>query len=414
MGMKKIISRLAFLSFCGQIPVHAQQTMVVSRGSVVTVQSGADMYISGGINLDDQSKLFNEGTVTISNPGSTTIDFKDISTTSYRYGSGKFIFAGQGNQRLLSANQFGQIEINNGGLDLASDISSGYWTLNSGKINTGSYFVIVGSADGDAISAGQFNEGFSKSWINGKMRRFVNPSATNSYLFPVGDYSKVNIAMMNDLSNHPLTGIRFINASFTSRSGNDGGLNISLPGKTCTGVCNGGVWHLQPNADPTSGHYSLQLFINGFTGLENKEFSIINRPDASVNAAEWLIPSGDPVAGNSSLYVSRNRLSSFGQFGIGIITRVTPVISNTETGKTNSLKVYPNPVIDKEFYVEYKGGKINGLKLIAGDGKIVACNFNLQKSGQLRVTLPFLLAKGIYTLQIDTENGLHSTLISLQ
>ena len=412
--MKKIISWLAFLTFCSQLPLLAQQTMLVSRGSVVTVQSGATMYINGGLNLDDQSKLFNEGNITVSSSGNTTADFKDISTSSYRYGSGKFEFTGLGNQRLLTANQFGHIEINNGGLDLASDITSGYWTLNSGKINTGPYFAIVSSADEDAVRAGLVNEGFTRSWINGNLRRYINSSTVNRYLFPVGDHSEVNMAIMNDLSNHPLTGIRFINASFTPKPGNDGGLKINMPGKTCTGVCSGGVWHLQPDADLAGGHYSLQLFINGFTGLENKEFSIINRPDASVNAIEWLIPSGDPGASNSGLYISRNRISSFGQFGIGIISRVVPVISYTEAGKTNLLKVYPNPVIDKEFYVEYTGGKINGLKLISGDGKIVACNFNLQKAGQVKVSLPFLLAKGIYTLQIDSENGLHSTLISLQ
>ena len=412
--MKRLIALSVVIALGCQYTLKAQQVIVAASGSIISVQSGAIVYVNGGVSLDDRSKLFNEGSVTINQTGTSAADFKDISATSYQYGGGKFLFSGTGIQHLQSANYFGQIELNNGGLDLASDISSVKWTLNSGRINTGAFHAIVLSTDANAFRAGQSNEGFSNSWINGNLRRYVNPNSVNSYVFPIGDERKVNIAQMDDLEVNPLTGIQFINASFTSKPGNDQGLNISLPGKALTSICNEGIWRLVPDVLPMGGNYTLKLFINGFAGAENSDYSIVRRPLASYNAGEWVIPSGDPGAVLKGRYASRNRVDAFGQFGIGIITRVAPIIDYTNTIRTNSLKVFPNPVINNEFYVAFKGGKIKAIKLLADDGKTVACNFNLQKQGQLKVTLPVFLSKGIYTLQLDTENGTESTLISLQ
>ena len=413
----KRVSVCLFVLFIGfQINIYAQEAVVAASGSAITVQSGSSMYIGGGMSLADNTILINDGSITLDKSEKGMADFTDHNANTYSYGNGKFVFTGSGIQHILSTNRFNQIVVNNAGLDLLSDVQSNDWLLGSGIINTHGFYVIAASANIDALQADLSNDRFTRSWINGNLRRYIDPVNINSYIFPVGDAKKMNMAEMDNLSADPLRGVQYINASFVPRPGNDGGLNINMPNKTCVAVNNAGVWHLETDAASSDGHYNLKLYLNGFSGPGNNEFMIIQRPNASGNAADWVLPAGkDPqIVGTTERYASKNDISVFGQFGIGLITMVSPVISYTETKKDNSLKVYPNPVINNEFYVQYTGAKVNSLILVAADGKKVACIFNQQKSGQLKVNLPVFLAKGIYTLQLDTDSGLRSKLISLQ
>jgi len=85
---------------------------------------------------------------------------------------------------------------------------------------------------------------------------------------------------------------------------------------------------------------------------------------------------------------------------------------NVET--INSLAVYPNPVSGNMLLVEYNGGKLNQVKLITADGKQLLCKFLFQNSGQFKVSLPAGLAKGSYTLQLATDDGLRNTTLIIQ
>ena len=413
--MKRVTLCLSLLSICN-FSLYAQETVVAASGSSIAIASNGSMYVSGGMVLADNSQLTNDGIVTLDKTVTAKADFTDHTTTAYNYGIGKFVFSGFGTQNILSANRFNQIEVNNNGLDLLSDIQSNNWNLKTGLINTNNFYAIAISTNASAVQADVLNDGFTKSWINGNLRRYIDPVKVNNYLFPVGDAIKLNMAEMNDLSANPLKGVQYINASFGYKPGNDRGLNINQYNKTCVAINNSGVWHLVTDAVPAYGNYNLKLYLNGFTGLGNGEYNILQRPDASASAAEWMLPVGNNVqfAGTTDRYISKNNIAVFGQFGIGIITTVAPVAGYTETKNETALKVYPNPVINNEFYVQYIGTKVNSLTLVASDGKIVACNFNLQKADQLKVTLPVFLAKGIYTLRLNTNTGLQSTLINLQ
>ena len=74
----------------------------------------------------------------------------------------------------------------------------------------------------------------------------------------------------------------------------------------------------------------------------------------------------------------------------------------------------PNPVTNNILFVDYAGGKIDGVKLIAADGKQIACNFSNQSNSQLKVNIPSLIAKGAYTLQLTTNEGIKSSRILVQ
>ena len=79
-----------------------------------------------------------------------------------------------------------------------------------------------------------------------------------------------------------------------------------------------------------------------------------------------------------------------------------------------SLHVYPNPVTNGTLFVEYIAGKITDIKLIAADGKQLACSFTQQANNRLKVNLPMLIAKGSYVLQLNTDGVLKNTMIIIQ
>jgi hypothetical protein len=137
---------------------------------------------------------------------------------------------------------------------------------------------------------------------------------------------------MDNLIAAPLNNVSAITASFGPKPGNDAGLLVNDLGTPYSIVNNGGVWHITPDAEPTSGKYDLFLSFSGFTVLADNSFGIISRPNNSSNAAEWKIPTGSvlPQGGLpgrivSSGFARRNNLSGFSQFGIAMALGALPV-----------------------------------------------------------------------------------------
>jgi hypothetical protein len=103
----------------------AQSGLYATGGAIITVQSGAGLYVNGPISLANTSTLNNAGTVTIARQGVDTADFNDQSVTPYAYGTGKFIFTGTGVQN-VKGGTFNELELNNAsGLKLLSNINIG-------------------------------------------------------------------------------------------------------------------------------------------------------------------------------------------------------------------------------------------------------------------------------------------------
>ncbi|WP_162915578.1 T9SS type A sorting domain-containing protein [Paraflavitalea soli] len=484
-----------------------QDMMKVTSGAVVSVQNGVGLLVAGGIVLDNNSTFKNEGVVTIERKANTTADLTDNSTVAYQYGLGKFVFTGPGAQSLKSINQFERVEVDNMDLNLLSNINVNTWYLKTGKVNTGSFLAIVNNASASAVLADATNTGFTKSWINGVLRRYITPAAVDNYQFPVGDAAKVNLAEMDNLTANPITGVTYVTASFGAKAGNDVGLNVNESGNAYASINNTGVWHLVADANPAGGKYDLKLFFNGFAELADNGFGILRRPEASVNAIDWAAPSGSalPASGMpgrlvADKYARRNSLATFGQFAIGSTLTTLPLellsFSAVKKGNTVVLKwttdneintshfelyragqsaplqyldkttaagsgarqdysytdrkplkgvgfyqlkmvdkdlrytlsklvkvtveemtsfnVYPNPVTGNSLFVDYSGGKITSIKLIAMDGKQVACTYTNQSDRQIRISIPVLPAKGMYSLQLITEEGVRSAMVSIQ
>lgn len=79
-----------------------------------------------------------------------------------------------------------------------------------------------------------------------------------------------------------------------------------------------------------------------------------------------------------------------------------------------SFNVYPNPVTGKMLYVNYSGGKINGIRLFTADGKQIDCNYNNQNNNLLSIDLPYSIAKGVYNLQILSDDGVKIARVIVQ
>jgi hypothetical protein len=344
----KPITFLIVLAMPGMVePIFSQELVRIQNGAMLAVQKNADLTVQGDLILQDGSILVNYGVLNMLNPAGSN-DFVDSSTLSYGYGAGALVFGGSGVQLLSSICTFGRIEVGGTGIGLGSDILAGQWWLVEGLVNNGGYRAIAIGTDSTAVEADPGNAGFSKSWFNGTLRRYLDPAATNNYIFPVGNASGVVPAMLDNLTVTPLSGTAYLDVSFGPKPGTDRGLAVSEDSVPYIAVAPTGVWHLIPDATPTAGAFDLLLSTAGFGGLTDNEFGILRRPDASSTAADWMVPPGSTLpaidsAGRTvaSGYARREHLNGFGQFGIGITS--LPIRSAPDSGGSQVVVVYPNP-----------------------------------------------------------------------
>jgi len=340
---------LFFFSISG-VSLYAQDVMKVQNGAVLTIQNGADIVLLGGISLDNGSTLTNNGTIRLKPNGvSGAANWTDITTTGYNYGTGKVIFNSSSGHLVNSKNIFGRIEIDaSGHVDLASDISTNKLYMVNGKMNTGSsYKAIVLDNTQLAVEADGTNPNFTNSWVNGTLRRYLSPASVNNYIFPVGDATKPNRVVLDNLTASPLNNLNYIDASFGPKPGNDIGLVATENGQPYISVNNSGVWYLVPDVQPTAGTYDALFYFNGFTGLADNSFAIVKRPALSSSAAEWVSPAGSVLPANnqpgrilSPGYARRNSVSNFSQFGIGTFSGALPVtLLNFDAKRLTNVKV---------------------------------------------------------------------------
>ena len=344
---------------------QAQDLLHAQQGATITVQSGASVVVLGGVQLDNGSSLLNNGVIQLKQNGvNGTADWTDHSTTRYAYGSGKLVLNGTGGHTLRSPNTFGSIEVDAPGhVDLGSDIIATSWYLRNGRVNTSDFKAIARGTAALAVEADAANPDFTQSWFNGHLRRYVNPASVNSYTFPVGSSRHANRAVMENLRQHPLDNISYIDAYFSGMTGKEERLMVPENGQAYTALTPGGTWFLVPDRTPASGKYDLLLYFDGFNGLTDNSFGILNRPGAAATASGWTVPEGSVLPANNqpgrlqaSGFARRNAISSFSQFGIGTTSAVhpfyvdarritqTPVKTMKGTGgATVSVLLYPNP-----------------------------------------------------------------------
>jgi len=305
--------------------VRGQEALRVQNGAILTVQSGATLTLNGGITLDNGSTLHHNGIITVKQYGSAgTADWTDNSSTPYGYGSGTTVFNSAAGQTISSPNSFGQITVNNAGLTLDANTTAASWLLVTGVITTNANKLISTSMTALPIHPGADNPGYINAWVNGNIRQYIAPAIVDSYDFPIGNGSQGNLVTLANLTASPLTGTQYLDVYFGAKPGTDAGLIVTEGGNPYIDVNAGGVWHLTPDAEPTGGKFDLLTYFGGFSGLQDNEFALLERPDGSSNAADWTVPVGSslPAEGDAGRtvaggYARRNGLTAFSQWGIG-------------------------------------------------------------------------------------------------
>lgn len=388
--------------------VTAQDVLQASGNTSITVEKNAKVYVGGGILLENNSAMYNSGVVVLAKDFTNQANFTDNTKTRYNYGSGTFIFAGNGVQSIKTNNRFGTLVIDNKGLNLLSDVSSDKWNLRNGVVNTGSNYAIAASQT-DFFSADADNRNFSRSWINGNLRQYISAENVNRYILPVGDAYRVKLCEMDNLSRNPLKGIQYVNVSFARPQSYNSALNLAENEMRYKTVNTAGMWTITPDVKPVSGTYDLKLSLADFTGLWDNRFGLLNR-----SAADWIIPAGSslPAEGNfgrtvSSGFAQRNNISQFSQFAVASMEAVAPDM-------LPSYRVYPDPVTDNEFFIQVKNYQLNSFRMFTADGKEVKVTSATRKDGQVKVNLPVSFTKGTYLIQLDTDKGFRTARIIVQ
>lgn len=324
-----LFSNLVILS----LSLQAQEALYVKNGTTITVLNSSVVSVKGNVTLENGSTLTNQGIIYIGNgtplgAGNLT----DLSLTNGNYGTGKFIFNGTGNQAIKTPHTFSRLEVNGSNLELQSNISAQKWYLQKGYVTTGSFAAIATDPSALAVEADPTNPNFSHGWINGTLRRYITPAAVSSYQFPVGNTTRSNVGVLSNLNTNPLTGLTYVDMQFIPKPGADAGLLVTEGGTTYVSIAPEGVWNISADAAPTGGKYDLQLYFNGFSGLMDNSFGILQRPQGSTNGAHWVRPAGStlPATGAPGKtvadgFAARYGLTSFGQFGIGLTAAALPV-----------------------------------------------------------------------------------------
>ncbi|HEU5166425.1 MAG TPA: hypothetical protein VFU29_12825 [Chitinophagaceae bacterium] len=335
-------------------PCLSQEVLHLNNGSIITVQAGASMNLQGGITLDNGSLLINNGITSLKNNSlANQSNWKDNSVIGALGGTGLVIFNSDLTHQYLGPTHFYNVQINTGSLALNNHFNvENQLYLVKGRITTGINQVVLSNNAASSLLNDVSNVGYVNSWINGNFRRLITNNAS-TYDFPVGSAVRCNLLQF---LNNNISGTNYITTSFGPKPGTDAGLNVVENMAAYASVNNGGVWYLTPDASPSSGKYGLQLYFTGFAGLANNMFGILRRPDASINAADWIVPTGSLLESTngwgrkvSDGFARRYNISSFSQWGIGIMGNIPCVNCTTACtytqgfyGNKNGLACYNN------------------------------------------------------------------------
>ena len=248
-----------------------------------------------------------------------TLDGNNYSTASGIILNGlaaQNINSGGYNLKNLTINNSNGVTVTNNDLKI-----DGTLTLTDGVVTTGGNKVIITDPTSVSISNGS-----TTSFINGNLRRYIGTN-TGTYTFPIGNGSGTSKYHRIDMINNNLSGVSYIDASVGDMPAGDlSALNMTQVGSPLVEVFDR-QWQLTPNAQPSSGSYGVNLYLNGVSGMviDDNNFTVIKRDDGSTSYGDWdthEATTSIPQAGQagrtvSSGYGQKTGFTSFSLFGFG-------------------------------------------------------------------------------------------------
>ena len=217
---------------------------------------------------------------------------------------------------------FGILVINNtNGIVLTDNLTTDKIALIDGIVTTDIHNISVTSTLWSAVAGGS-----NTSFINGNLRRYIT-SNTSTYGFPLGNGTGITNYHKIDLINNNMVGVSYIDAYVSDMTG---GNNMELNTSESTSMIlemADKEWFLTPDAQPSSGDYGVNLYLNGLSGalLQDNNFTVLKRPNGSITYGDWDAfdaTTDIPAAGTNgrtvaSGYGQKTGFDSFSGFGIG-------------------------------------------------------------------------------------------------
>jgi hypothetical protein len=297
------------------------------------------------------------------------------------------LFSGSG------STQFYNLRLNNtnvSGVSLAQDVTvSNNLTFTNGMLSTGTNKLIITNTVVPTIF------GYSNSkFINGNLRHYI-ANNTSTYVFPIGDGTTTTNYKRFDLLNNSLVTTSYITASVanvpqgTPAADVDANLGASATqwGTQLTNVLNSAIWTLTPDAQPTSGTYGVNLYVENVSNLsaaDDDMFCPVKRDDASVTYADWStfsgVPTAIPAAGLAGRiydagagYAQRTGYQEFSLHAIAKASTVLPIkllyFRANYNGTTVDLNWSTTTEINNDYFtIERSADAINFEPILAKDG----------------------------------------------
>jgi hypothetical protein len=321
---------------------------IYNNGAIINITSGAYVHIDGDANggylnltsisngsIDLNGTLEVEGNWINNASGGTVL----INTAP---ANGAIILTGNTNTAMggTRTTQFENLTINKAAAGNTVSLSSagtnetilGALTFSLGKFTTNANFIIVTNTASASLTG--YN---SNSFINGNLRRYITGGVA-SYFFPVGDGTVAINYHIAEIANHTLTGVTYINSSFSS---------LTQAGMTLTELASPylqseGRWLFTPDANPAGGSFDMKLYKINLPGANyiDNQFAIVQRDLGETLATDWdCIPCGIGTPGlNPNGGIGRLTADAFAlrkgmtftstlrnQFAIGTLTGPLPI-----------------------------------------------------------------------------------------
>lgn len=196
------------------------------------------------------------------------------------------------------------LKINSDSLVLENDIELLGELILNGKVYTNSHQLILKNKNSNAFT-------YQKGFINGPFVRYV--SSNGIYEFPTGN----NVIQKVMLSLNDLEGVDYITSEFENTS-------LNFLEETVIGLDNveafltNGYWKIEPNQQPISGTYDIQLNAQNFSNqLEGKDIRLVKRENELENWKQLGVYQSDNYK-EGILAINYTGFTSFSHFGIVI------------------------------------------------------------------------------------------------
>ena len=297
--------------------------LTVNRLSSGTVTMGTNLTIYGQLGMTAGELNINDKVLTLNGTISGTGTLKGSANSElYIGGSGNLgtIYFSTGAQEVKNLTTNRSSGISTLGTDLTVNT---LLTLTNGLITTGANNLIISTSNASAVTGQNTN-----SYVNGNLQRAF-ASNTDTYAFPVGTSTMYTLA---EVVNNNLVGINYIDSKFLSSYTSTGSLDPLKAvdfGTPYVDIAPEGIWYLEPDAQPTSGNYTIKLHFddgggaNAFSGLTDNKFGPLKRDVTSTLASDWTALNGTLNANDGTGrmvadgFAQRNGINSFSHFAIG-------------------------------------------------------------------------------------------------